>query len=533
MKAAPIKIFIVLAALSILMASCSNKAIETVTALPSPEPSLTPTTTSNPPTETLPPPTEEKSTPPFIEEGPCARTDLGGRYSIDCGTLYVLENREKPDGRVLQLPFIRVHSPATDPSPTPLIYIAGGGGFTIFPLLSFYMDSFGEAFLARGDLIFTIPRGAPGANPELQCPGFEELLYDLSKDPQASAEEIISTKAQFLGDCAGRLRSEGVELEMYSSTTDAADLSDLVVALGLDRADFLAQSYGTNVGFALLRDHPEVVRSMVMDSVLPPQVHLNGDRAPNAYNGLETLFTACSDSPECNQAYPNLREEFYALAQRLDEDPVPTQVTGWETQITGGIFTEAILTLLYTGNGDSGPRAIMQASAGDFSRVERYIPDILNAIEPSGPDLVSEGVFYSITCREWVPFDSLEAAREAAEDLPAPIGRHIFTNFALWQFTLCDSMGITPADELVSQPVISDIPVLLLSGGFDIITPPEYTQLALEGLENGFSFVFPGEGHGLIDSVACAREVALSFLENPFQEPEEECFQSFPSPQFK
>lgn len=452
---------------------------------------------------------------------------------MQCGYLSVLENRDDPDSRVIKLPVAILKAQTPNPEADPLIYVAPGGGLDALPFVQYYAQTFADVFTVERDFIFYNQRGAPRAIPELQCPGYERLLYDQAKKVTLTDDERIGEKVEFLRLCANQLRAEGAELEMYSSTANAADLADLIQALGLEQVNILGVSYGTNVGLALLRDRPMAVRSIILDSVYPPQIAMNSSRAPNAFDAAERLFSTCLEDEACNQAYPDLNTIFYGLIEKLNLEPVTTNVTGWETHINGGIFSEAIYSMLIEGNVEVAPKAIFEAESGDFSRIERYVPDILNAYPPGDQDYLSEGVFYSLTCREEVPFDSYDLALERAADIPESLAGHFLTLFARWQFSLCKAWDIEPADPIVDQPVSSDIPTLILAGQFDPITPPEWATMTAETLNHSYIFQFPGLGHGIIDGSACAQKLAVHFLEDPHTEPDDPCFEDLLAPDFK
>ena len=70
-------------------------------------------------------------------------------------------------------------------------------------------------------------------------------------------------------------------------------------------------------------------------------------------------------------------------------------------------------------------------------------------------------------------------------------------------------------DSSFKTPVVSETPVLLLSGEYDPITPPAYAErVRNEGLGNSVHLVGRGQGHGLI-GVGCVPRLLRSFLENP------------------
>jgi len=56
--------------------------------------------------------------------------------------------------------------------------------------------------------------------------------------------------------------------------------------------------------------------------------------------------------------------------------------------------------------------------------------------------------------------------------------------------------GEIPSD--FKNPVHSDVPVLLLSGEADPVTPPENGQLVASELQNALHVVAPGQGHVVI-----------------------------------
>jgi pimeloyl-ACP methyl ester carboxylesterase len=376
-------------------------------------------------------------------------------------------------------------------------------------------------------------RGAPLSKPSLPCPGYGQLLYDLARNNNLSQEERMARKIAFLSDCHDDLIEKGINLEMYNSTTNAADANDLRIALGYEQANYYGTSYGTTLGLALLRDHPQGVRSIILDSVQPPQVAVNSERAPNAYRAFAKLFAACAADETCRQTYPDLEATFYQVIDDLDANPATTTAPGWPVSYGGGVFSEAIYSMLHTGQAHAAPRAIYRAAAGDFRDIEPYIPDIFNAVSPSALDMMSAGVFYSLACREEVPFDSYEHALALAADLPPVLADHYLFHFASWQFRLCESWAIEPDDPVVNEAVRSDVPALVFAGQFDPITPSEWGQLAAETLRNSFFYEFPGLGHGVMDRDRCALDIGLQFLEEPTTEPDVSCLDDLSAPDFE
>src|SRR3712207_8801561 len=55
----------------------------------------------------------------------------------------------------------------------------------------------------------------------------------------------------------------------------------------LFRSNLYGVSYGTDLALQILRDHPEGIRSVVLDSVVPPQLDLFDGFWPNAAVGYQ------------------------------------------------------------------------------------------------------------------------------------------------------------------------------------------------------------------------------------------------------
>jgi pimeloyl-ACP methyl ester carboxylesterase len=522
----------------VLLVACSPTQLSTPTAAATPfsptePPAPTATATFLPPTE-APQPVQG----PVFEPAGCFSADLstsmsGGGYDLACGYLVVPEDRSQPEGRQVKLPVMVFHTQNPNPEPDPVIYLAGGGGLNMMPLLPFYMQLFGDAILHNRDFIVYNQRGAPLSEPALPCPGYGSLLYDLARDSDLSKEKIMEHKIAFLRNCYDDLIEQGINLEMYDTTANAADANDLRIALGYEQANYYGTSYGTSLGLALIRDHPEGVRSIILDSVQPPQKAPNNERGLNAYQAFGKLFAACAADDYCNQTYPELEATFYRVIDDLNANPATSTAPGWEVSCDGGIFSEAIYGMLIIAQVDSAPRAIYAAAEGDLSYIDPYIPDILNAISPSELDAVSGGVFYSLICRERAPLGSYQDALALTADLPLSIADHYLFNFGLWQSNLCAAWEIEPNDPTMREAVVSDVPALVFAGQFDPITLPEWGQLAAETLNNSFFYEFPNMGHGVMDSNRCALEIGLQFLDDPATEPDVSCIDDLSGPDFK
>jgi pimeloyl-ACP methyl ester carboxylesterase len=68
--------------------------------------------------------------------------------------------------------------------------------------------------------------------------------------------------------------------------------------------------------------------------------------------------------------------------------------------------------------------------------------------------------------------------------------------------------------EHFADPVTSDVPTLLLSGGLDPVTPPAYGAEVARTLSHSKHVVAPGYGH-IVSPHACAPRLVTTFIEHP------------------
>jgi pimeloyl-ACP methyl ester carboxylesterase len=138
-------------------------------------------------------------------------------------------------------------------------------------------------------------------------------------------------------------------------------------------------------------------------------------------------------------------------------------------------------------------------------------------------------MFLSVTCSEDAPGITRASITSAARALPAPL-RADYS--AQWVRTLhdCGIWHVPAADPAQKQPVTSDIPTMILEGQDDPITPPQYGADVAKTLSHGFSFVYPGVGHGAQYTDTCPYTMTLAFLRDPATKPPDACITAMTGP---
>jgi hypothetical protein len=146
---------------------------------------------------------------------------------------------------------------------------------------------------------------------------------------------------------------------------------------------------------------------------------------------------------------------------------------------------------------------------------------------------ITLGVHLAVECNEEVAFADPAAVKRAAQahpELSEVLANQIVESEA--GFETCRLWGAGRAAPEENQPVQSDLPTLILSGGFDPITPGEWGRQVGRTLPHSTFVSFPPLGHGVSLEAGCAERVASAFLGQPSTTPDSSCAGQLPPPAF-
>ncbi|MFN8464469.1 MAG: alpha/beta fold hydrolase [Caldilineaceae bacterium] len=355
--------------------------------------------------------TESVPCPDSIVNGPALTANTahpeveGETYS--CGVVVVPENYAEPDGRTIELFYLKLHSFSQSPASDPVVYLSGGPGSSgshevvRYPVLLANMNALRE----RRDIIAYDQRGT-GLSNFLLCAPFESAIGILQE--RAGTAEISATLEELqagegLGYQAlrynlcgvGVKELAGVDLGQYNSVVSAQDIQHLVEAQGYTEGyNLYGTSYGTKLAQFAMRDTSGHIRSVVLDGTVNPTIRSNMVGFANDFETYVALFAQCEADLACNAAYPNLGERFGTLLAELEAQPLvldPPLVLqpqyahyfGGPTlsQITPGFFRaiDTINNASETGGlGGSVPRMILAAEESDTA----YFASLLGGSAP-------------------------------------------------------------------------------------------------------------------------------------------------------
>jgi pimeloyl-ACP methyl ester carboxylesterase len=117
-----------------------------------------------------------------------------------------------------------------------------------------------------------------------------------------------------------------------------------------------------------------------------------------------------------------------------------------------------------------------------------------------------DGMFYAVTCTEDAPLISPPEAEKLSQG-------SVFGNRTLDFSEVCARWPKGSVSTTFRTPVISNVPVLILSGEADPITPPWHAEKVAESFSNELALVFEGMGHGNLSS-RCTTNLLKEFLDS-------------------
>ncbi len=507
-------------------------AIIPPTSTPTPSPTATPTTIPTPtplPFSAL----ERGAYAPVFEPAECSFDTPAGQ-KVHCGFVIVPENRYGDVTKTIRLA-VAIYR-GKDYAAPPIIYLQGGPGQPTVELMSEAFDRSISSYVGKQDFILLDQRGIGLSEPNLDCPKLDEVYEDdfSNKIPDDEKEERYLAA---FGNCRDRLTEDGINLSSYNTMENAADVKDVIVALGYERATLFGVSYGTRLAQVVMRENPEVVYSAVLDSVLPIEAKVYNESSTVAQVSLDTLFEGCAADRDCQRAYPALEGDLREVVNQLEKQPLKTNIFGYDENdyshsVDGVDFMSAILWGMRDPNlQDIIPQAIGRAKSGEINVLSFILSLPMDAVND-----INLGTYLSINCREQV---YASTPKEVGEDLASypdteAVGLSWVYGDPNFIFSLCDTWrveGIRPGE---NDAVFGDIPTLVMAGEYDSTTPPFWAEKVAGNLSNATYVEFLAQGHGVAFSQdsACPQKILKSFFANPETIPDTSCVAEMPPPEF-
>ena len=418
-----------------------------------------------------------------IHDGaPCSATSLAPNLAnYYCMSVPVFENRETRTGRELQLHVVLLPATGDEVAPDPIFFLPGGPGQGAASLAGHVTNLLDDTHRER-DIVLVDYRGTGDSNPLDFEMSNDDMLATLS-DP--IPKDIVERELVRL--------SKKADLTQYHTNAIVDDLDDVREALGYDKINLWGGSYGTRVALVYMRRHPERIRTAVIKGVAPLGYAIGADFSTDAQKSLDRILAACADDPDCSSTFGDVQARLAKLFARVADKPtvvtVDSPLDGSKVKVTmtPDVIALTLRELLYaTPMHALIPGMIARGAEGDFQEWAQMA--LTTTVMMSNQ--LCEGLFLSVAKAEDAPLLTGIDFTERAQ------GTFLEARFVNGLLTAFESWPGAAVEASFWEPVRSDIPVLVVSGALDPVTPANQGAEAAKHLSNGLHLVFDNGTHG-------------------------------------
>ena len=439
---------------------------------------------------------------PRFELEPCRLPGLD--EEVRCGTYEVFEDRAAGSGRKIPLRVVVLPATGPDPAPDPMLAFAGGPGGSVIENAAGFSFAYAD-MRRRRDMVLIDVRGTGDSNP-LFCP------YQ-SEEKNRGVEEVLETflPVDELPECLELLRKE-TDPKLYTTAIVVDDVEEIRAALGYPKINLMGGSYGTRPVQVYMRRYPEVVRSAVIEGVVPMDARSPLTFARDAQTALDGVLAECAADDDCHRAFPDPRADLEKILARLDREPVLVAVTDpksgeeRELRFSRNVMIQTLRYMLYNAlRALQVPAYLHTAAAGDYGPIGQVAYTVAGGLMSSVPD----GFYLSVTCSEDVAFI------EPAEAERATAGTFLGDFRLRQQLAACERWVRGELPEGFIEPVESETPVLLISGERDPVTPARWGEAVARHLPRSRHLVIPDGAHGSfgLKDAECVERLTSEFVE--------------------
>ena len=409
-----------------------------------------------------------------------------------CGWLKMPENPADPEGRQIDIRVARIPARGRVTEPDPLVFFAGGPGQAATESWPIVARALYKVTDSR-DVLLVDQRGTGQSNP-MKCPQVE-LEDAMGTDWEQLAEHTRECLASMEGDP-----------RFYTTTIAMADIDAARQALGYEQVNLYGGSYGTRAAQVYYRLFPEQVRSIVLDGVVPQALGLGTEHAMKLDQAIYRVLDGCEADAECSEKFPGTPQKLRELIRFTIDQPMDVTVdhptTGEPFTLTFNqeVLASALRFLTYSPETQAMLPMLIHEAATE-SRFDRLASQML--ITAAGlQQSIAHGMEMSVMCAEDYPLFPKDP----------PPNDYLLGNLMEKVINLqCGIWPKGPVPDDFHEPVTGDVPVLLLSGEYDPVTPPEYADQVAAHFDNAMHLVAPGQGHIAVTR-GCMGDIVSTFI---------------------
>lgn len=413
-----------------------------------------------------------------IERGVATASD-GSAMPYEIGTLYVPENRAKPNSRLIGIGFARVRATTQTRAP-PIVLLAGGPGVTMLDILLDRDEAarrrvtVWQGYARVADLIVIEQRGYT-------------LRGDLMtlKTPASPLDRpgVVADDVAIVRDMARRAQAAypKADLSGYSIGQIADDVADLSAALGYRQVSLLAASFGSQWAFAVLKAHPGLVARAVISSAEP--LDYGYDMPSQVYAVYQRIAWEADQDSGLKPWMPSggLLAAIEATRARLAKAPVTVNTA--EGVIVLGVEDYQSALLNAAQRAATFPRFVLETYHG---RYEAWALDAIAERSPAERSLINPLINIGLDMS-----DERKALLRTDPALPIIGG----WNFEAYLQTKGEWPSPDPGD-VFRKPARDLTPILFVQGDWDPSTPMENALAMLPWFPNARMMILHRAQHG-------------------------------------
>jgi pimeloyl-ACP methyl ester carboxylesterase len=418
---------------------------------------------------------------------------VGNRVNVKAeeATLRVKENRVTGKGEVV-LSLVRLKGTNVSLTSYPILWLAGGPGVPGIASAREDMYAVLNALREVGDVILIDQRGTGQSTPSLR---YEGERFKLPLNQPINSTESQERLMTHLKTWKNQLDGKGIDLSAYNTLESARDLDDIRIALGANKVNLFAHSYGTHLALAYIKNFGNHVNRAVLGGVngLDQRYRLPAE-GDALFQRLDSLI---KNQPGMKKLMPDFYARTKKLIAQLDEKPVlvkefngsdrasgPVLISGFDLQVTLALVSGDTNTPMDL------PAVIFQAEQGDFKGLASFVYGAVKNRE--FPTAMS----FSMHCASGAPKYQLQTIAQQS-------GASILGNAVNYPFSLagfCEVLGVTDLGDEFRKPFKSNIPVLFFSGSLDGRTSTGDAERVRDNFTNSRHIVIKGSAHQVFTS---------------------------------
>ena len=431
-----------------------------------------------------------------------------------CGHVGVPLDRLAPAGERIRIGFeLYRRRDRGRPALGTIVAVEGGPGYSSTDSRDYFLE-LARPLMDRRDLLLVDARGT-GLSGPLDCPALRRT---------------VAGYIRRAGRCAAQL---GPRVDRYTTRASVDDLADVLDALAIGAVDLYGDSYGSYFGQAFAVNHPDRLRSLVLDGTypLPGTDPALGDLAEATWRALRLV---CERRPSCAARGEDPRAVLQRIADRVRARPVRgTGTDGEGARIRVRLDIDALATLVQSGYGNLPMyrdliAAIRAFEDGDRAPLLRLVAETKLVPDASPVRSFSDPLYLAVTCHDypqmWDTAAPLATRRQQLAAARAALPPAQFAPFTGTEWTSLPYEGATaclrwpgptrPEPPVDPQAPYPAVPTLVVNGDLDNITTTDQARVVASRFPSSTYVEMRNTIHvsALGDRDGCAAPIVRRFI---------------------